>query len=870
MNARFSYYDWLAQTVSYLDIQGSSSEALYQAREFVDAFPGYEYSEVYLADLLTFANKASEAIDRISRASLRDHHSPLFKASEISIHLAIGNKDMAKAKWEHAIKTMVNKDLLLFSVISRAAALGHVDFINMILESLPTDNLKIDTVKSVHGFVASFRGDFVSASNCLDAVGLHHEEISDLYFLARAWTHVKRKAIQDARLYTEAVVGNIIEDNLILRPIVSQFLRDFSFSLAQSHSTSKLRSLSIIMQWNYVDELKKVIPQLLGLGLLRQAFFQAARLRQAAPSDREALILFAQVSLALGGANEAIEILHTLSDSARSAHQVLSLETEALIAMKKYDELLELLRTPQAEELRKSPEIFPILDDLVNLGHAESVFYLLESIKHAAEKDPLAYTSLSIRIFSRLGHLNIVDQLIDQADPVTRSYLRLVSSEMSAGGISSEQARQSIAEVLTRCPNDLKLLMGVAQSLCALEQPDIGLLLAGNLGGVPIKETRNLLRRANRSITSRREKVVVFMPTVFRTRFAKMAKALSKVGWTTILVTPDLGASIPEGCFGAVHRTTDLGRILSLISMYRPQVCHLSSWLGDNSLLTIMRENIAKTVFDPTDYGSGFITDELCSLDEAYQNECMRLADGICARDLRPRLMWRDLKIARPKRVLHFPDYCWNEEKYSFLSSERLDGIHLVSAGGLVCSDTPDNLDYGYTILAEKLAKAGVHLHVYPSEASERSGTFDRDYGPLIALSKNCEFLHMYPSTRSENVPEALSRYHFGVHFYLPILQNRPLRKFTYSSTYLSGPARLADYLDAGLFLLCESDLKYSRGMFERKGILNSIDLQFLENPLPVLKDKLAQVPFEKIAELRNNYSTDAHVNRLTRFYESL
>lgn len=870
----FSYFHWINDVIVHLDALGNTPEALLQAQHFASTFPGYPQAEAELSMLLSKVGMAEKAVDRISTSLERDKHSSSIQAAAIATTLMHSGESKALGNWEKLLSENVNPLKFLAPVIFRLTQVGELAFASALLQSFPQGNDQVEQMRlSLRGLLTVLSGDPHTAIELINAVGQKSTCPPGAYFVTRTLALLSCGYIHDAQLYAKLLVQGLGKSDFELRRFVSHLLLTLPHIDSADDNSNEMQNLQRDT-WSYEDELIKSIPQLIHRKLFNQALFQCDRLRSNYLKRKEAQFFAAMAELELGAPNAALTSLTKIGVLSEPA--VIDLLSRALLELGRFDELLSLLKSPAAATFRDDIEFFSILDELISMRQIDFADQMLalprDKTQHAFE-----HLEASMRILARKGFGNVaLEALHSNAGNLSHvGHYKILVAELENSQNPSPSCRDQIINLAIKNlgVDDTTLPLFGANSLCSLGLPDDALRLASaSEPAVKLTEARALIRKTKRYQLPKREKLVVFLAPIFRTRFAKMARSLRKHGWNAVLITADSPDIIPDNCFDSVHILRDPAAILALTASYRPQVCHVSTWVGDELCTIVLREKLAKTVFDPTDYGSGIMTHLEYAYDELYQNEALSLADGLCSRDLRPQILSRDFKIPLPKRVLYFADYCWDEPGLSFLDKDKLDGIHLVSVGGIVIKKVNTDLDYGYSLLAQKLADNGIHLHIYPATNSVgvQGERLEEEYKWFIELGQKTGFIHVNKPLRTDEIPKAIAKFHFGVQLYLPTLLGVSLEGFTYPGCYLCGCARFTDYIDAGLNVCYNSDYSHHKMILERGKVGVPITKEFLENPRPFLEHKLQNSSFDQVAAYRKKLSTDAHVHRLIRFYESL
>ncbi len=390
-----------------------------------------------------------------------------------------------------------------------------------------------------------------------------------------------------------------------------------------------------------------------------------------------------------------------------------------------------------------------------------------------------------------------------------------------------------------------------------------------------IQEAKNILEELTRNgqqsvfaATSRlpkAERLLVFVAEYPRMRLSKIAGALRAKGWQVVL----LCLHQHDACnwnkyFDKVETFTNPEHALNLAAKYNPQAYHVFTGSGDLLTLRFVQEKLGKTIVDFYDYGEGTIAETEDIEQRAYRWKAIEEADGLVVRDIRLGRLGKELGLKRPTKVIFFPEYC---NALEFSASKEQNGIHIVSAGFIATSATSEE-NWGFKESMKTFLDNGLHVHLYPHPMQFGAPTFKEDFKEFFELEKNYNNFKMHSTVPMEMLVEEISRYHFGMSISWQLTQGKAIKN--YSSNFLAkcNAARNIDYLDAGLGVIVNSQLKFQKWLLDRFKVAVEASPEFFKNPQAILNSKIADPSWEKrIEQARIKYSVKNNIVRLENFY---
>jgi glycosyltransferase involved in cell wall biosynthesis len=246
-----------------------------------------------------------------------------------------------------------------------------------------------------------------------------------------------------------------------------------------------------------------------------------------------------------------------------------------------------------------------------------------------------------------------------------------------------------------------------------------------------------------------------------------------------------------------------------------------------------------------------------------FEKECLQHADAIVAHSLEPCEGMKLWHIKTKAKRLYFPLYCDNDEFCNQKQPLTDDNIHLVYAGGVVASYR-DKSHYGDTQfhwLIDILSKQKIHFHIYPSPVVPK---FDRE--EYEEMARNNPYFHYHPTISQEELPEEISKYHYGIMPFFRGFSNQSELKRKYATTL-----KLFNYLEAGLPILVGSGVDYQGWMIERYKLGMVINKP---EDFNTIRQQINSVPYstqlENVLKNRQELSLQKHIPSLIKLYNSL
>jgi hypothetical protein len=373
----------------------------------------------------------------------------------------------------------------------------------------------------------------------------------------------------------------------------------------------------------------------------------------------------------------------------------------------------------------------------------------------------------------------------------------------------------------------------------------------------------------------RSERLVVFVVDVPIARHFKIASGLQRHGWQVVLLHKGPLPIDQRRFFAEAIQYADREEGLVLACLFSPVVYHIfSSWNFEVAQL-FMSCRPGKIVFESYDVLGGALQKRLV---EEYKNQiplekfCFEAADGVCSRGLQVQYSKRQLGYKLPRRVLFFPDYCWNlSEHLCSRLPKRTDGVHLVYVGA--CGQVYFSAERGIAgpnskVCIEDITRQGLHYHIYPFLLSGES--LESALPEYVQLARENPLFHLHAPLSPTALLREISQYHMGVFVSAQGSLVEGDKTYVREYFHLFTANKVFDYLDAGLPLLVGVG-RLIDWLMMRTGAAELCYLDSLPEALKVLS-----LP-ERIAELsscaeqaRASYGVDRQAERLTRFYREV
>lgn len=240
---------------------------------------------------------------------------------------------------------------------------------------------------------------------------------------------------------------------------------------------------------------------------------------------------------------------------------------------------------------------------------------------------------------------------------------------------------------------------------------------------------------------------------------------------------------------------------------------------------------------------------------------CLENAEALCCRGYEQEYLMDEAGFQINGRVLQFFDYC--DGSFSEAKSASKGELSLCYAGNLVTEKTHPGSALACTLEFAALCERNkCCFHVYPDQ-------WDTElYADYINLEKINRYFHIHEPVPFERLSEELSQYDYEV---IPIKKSFlehendcfvSRNKYQYAATN-----KFFDALEAGLPVIAATPVKLAECLEQTGSLLRWCLEDFDFTLLRRLKEQ-GEI-YKKVEKARKEFSIDAHIDELIRFYDS-
>jgi hypothetical protein len=359
----------------------------------------------------------------------------------------------------------------------------------------------------------------------------------------------------------------------------------------------------------------------------------------------------------------------------------------------------------------------------------------------------------------------------------------------------------------------------------------------------------------NVRLRPRDERLIVFISRQPRAREAKLAAELRRLGFRVVhIYHTEPNYNLRERV-SAAHRVGGPWEALYRARQYSPLVYHLFTLSLDPFCPVILSNKPGRVIFDASDIIGGLINGYTAQ--EKTQRACLALADALCCKDVQVKEYERKCNSRLTRHKLWLPDLC--EQAPVLWSTAKSDEIHVVNAGVL-----PDEVSAkaGTFPFIRAMAEAYIHVHLYPGFVWAEGGRMDWKprYQEYFDLAKRTGYVHIHSPVPLSRLIDELRQYDFGLALH-PIIEDVHEQEHYYSC----GSSRLSDYLEAGLGIIANQDLKHIRFIARRYATVIDAELAFERGFRDILQ-RTREASHHR-AQREFDFTTTAQAPRLVLFY---
>jgi hypothetical protein len=366
-------------------------------------------------------------------------------------------------------------------------------------------------------------------------------------------------------------------------------------------------------------------------------------------------------------------------------------------------------------------------------------------------------------------------------------------------------------------------------------------------------------------------RLAVFVCSEPAVRQAKLAWGLRSAGWKVVLIYRKKPDWALESYFDEARQFRSGWEALAIAGGYRPAVYHAFPELYAGKLAYIFaRHKPGKLVFDIWDiiyYEWPEFSEQL--FHPSILRYCLEHSDGFCSRDFRLKYAARSLQV-RPPRVIFFPDYCWDTGQEEGRDRDGDNEMHVVLVGSFGLEKFGRSFD-GYLDIAEKLTSQGIHFHIYlhPHWWWLSEQEFKEVFSDYLALARHTPFFHLHESMPMDSLVKEISGYDIGIFINRALIYEDVSPHIKEVLGHFC-PTRIADYMDAGLPVISNKELRLAFFALRRYGAAVDATKEMMNNARRYLEPLLSPGVRERIKKGRADYSIKKQIGRLITFYESL
>ena len=355
-------------------------------------------------------------------------------------------------------------------------------------------------------------------------------------------------------------------------------------------------------------------------------------------------------------------------------------------------------------------------------------------------------------------------------------------------------------------------------------------------------------------------------------REPKLAYGLSITDWKVYGVFP-VGTKIDEDYFDGIYYYKSYKDLLNYLNSKEFPIIHNFTLNGDLTafriaLASFTRSKIVIDLYDSMEgVGLDVFSAKLRLHARAFiQRFALKSADAVCARDLQINT-GRTRKLRRGKKIILFPEYCWNLPDQEITPKE--DDLTFAQIG-YIGFETKGQFDVGCLEIVKRLINRGASVHLYIHPHSPKRGTrlFNFVYADYLKLQDECKRFKLMDTVSPRDLNKVMGRYQYGLN-----VQNHNIiepNNATHSMAALKrcGSNRVFDYLDANSFLVLGERYRFMVKTFHKFGV--SVDIKDLLDVQKTPSIDFDKKYFAKIKIAKEELSIRRQIYRLEKFYDNV
>ncbi len=629
--------------------------------------------------------------------------------------------------------------------------------------------------------------------------------------------------------------------------------------------------------FDYETALLGLSEKLLGEQNYEEALLHLKELIRYFPASMEGRRMYGVVLYETGHLEESIASLKQTLQLAPQLESTAKTLAKYLIKEGRFVEAREIVESCLKYYPNTKMELHLFLAEcLLNLDLLQEAHQLLDECAATSPENPVIL-ELGVKIIYRLhasGQKDVAMQLISSlcATMVHNPCVAAAFLEITAMEKGIDEVLPHLNQFLCISKDPCEFTRRLVRILKKYGRDDLALHVAqASIRGKADDELRRVvvnLKQTTRG-TAQNKKLVVFVEPMPRARTMKIAGALRKQGWETILIHNSEVHFDPSNFYNHMLRYTTQSDALAKAVEFNPRVYHVVSGHADENAVAFIKEKIGKIVFDPYDTVEGLIKQDYIRQIAQMQRFCIENADAICCRDLRPLHLKRALGYNLPKARIFFPDYCNVVRGPAPTLTSPSDEIHVAFAGSIVTSKHGHEPDWGILDVGKALANDKVHMHIYPSQSCVHSNTFKTLFSEYFEYSATNPYFHFHDCLPMDQLVEGLRKYHFAFLGTWDLIFGKSNPAYTRAAHRLCLSARLIDYIEAGLPSIIPSQLNTMHHLAARMGVGVTATPELFARPREALSQILRDQKLPGAMErAQHAYHIDRHIGRLIQFYE--
>lgn len=315
-------------------------------------------------------------------------------------------------------------------------------------------------------------------------------------------------------------------------------------------------------------------------------------------------------------------------------------------------------------------------------------------------------------------------------------------------------------------------------------------------------------------------------------RETRLARAAQLAGWNIVIVHGRELAKKFGDDFPLRAAAKHIFEFVFAAWLFPGALVHSFSLSGDQAHL-IARLKPRRLVVDLYDTCSGMTY--MTKSQHNAEQEVLGLADGIVHRDLRIHYLQKLHGYPRAPHNIFLYDPL--PDTNPAVAGPRRDPDEPIRVGSTGWLGKPADSIFR---VAAALCRTGVHVHVHLNGfESLVSETVDK----CRRFAVEHPTFHLEPTLSGGAYWQALARYDFGLSINERLMFDEPLVDLTPDYLAGCGSSRLADYVCAGLGVICTPELRFQSFWARRYSpALVSATRDWLQNPLPALVAALPRV----------------------------